>query len=101
MISPMLLQGILPKGSPGNLFQNNNQGKSLVGGQKRFSGILSQMMGAPKNGAAKGLLGKQAFGHAFLEQLKKKLMATGMPLDHFVANEQALNSFAKLLMGAG
>ena len=101
MISSIFLQGFLAKGSLGNLFQNGTEAQALGKGQQPFAGILSQMMGTGKNAVAKTSSEKTAGGHAFLEQLKKALMAKGFKLDQLVANEEALDSFAQLLVGAG
>ena len=101
MISPLLLQNILPKGNLNDLLGSDATAKGGIGRKHHFAKIFDRLIGQKQGGASNLISGKTVQGHAFLEQLKKKMMALGLPLDQFTANDQALSVFGKLLVGAG
>ncbi len=101
MISPLLLQAMSPNGSASSLLNNGRQATGLGKGDSSFAGVLAQMLGNNTSRAVMVSEGSIPSGHALLEKLKKALMASGLPLDQFVANGPALDAFSKLMVSAG
>lgn len=89
------------------MLMGKHQSTGKSGGRNLLQAASARLRGQISDAGIKGTPGKatpgltKLTGHALLAQLKQQLQSAGIPLDQVVADDKALASLEKLLVGAG